>query len=55
MGVNGCEFYIRGFMEEQRPVGGPLCMAFASLHQFEEKIGNIHEFWKNCTTCSKKN
>jgi len=40
MGVKGYEFYIRGFVKEQGLVGGRLCMAFASLHHYEEKIRN---------------
>ena len=38
MGLKAYEFYIRGFMKEQRRVGGPLCVAFASLRHYEEKI-----------------
>ena len=35
MGVKGYEFYIRGYMKEQRLVGGPLFVAFASLRHSE--------------------
>jgi len=61
MGVKGYEFYIRGYMKEQRLVRGPLCIAFASLRHYEEKNKHCleksvnHELWKNCETCSEKN
>ena len=38
MGVKGYEFYIRGFMKEQRLVGGPLCVAL--LH-FATKLNSV--------------
>jgi hypothetical protein len=38
MGVKGCGFYRKGFMKEQRLVGGPFKCVVASLRQYLEKI-----------------